>query len=328
MGLIHPVDLAAWRAGQRKRLSLPRSKQPEPELWIATNQDGPVDVVVALESRAPSSLLTFLPPLLFLDVPIAVYSSVPIDPDWLPGWQVHRAPRVAEHPNARVVFFAGNYLPVGAAVLVAAPNAHVIVSQHGLLTPFAPPLPTGAHLLAFSEADVEFWCSGREDVTGVAVGSQLLHQARDTAATPADGPPVFLGQFHGQELAKTTMARTALSFCRRNQASYRPHPAERDRRSSIFHRVLSVSGVHVDTQPGSIPTLAKPVVGMFSTGVLEAAAMGLPAWVYCRNPPNWLEEFWDRYELSHWGQPPTAAPSWLPETEPAQMTADVIRAKL
>ena len=30
-------------------------------------------------------------------------------------------------------------------------------SQHGALTPYAPPLPPGAHLLAWSDADADFW---------------------------------------------------------------------------------------------------------------------------------------------------------------------------
>ena len=48
--------------------------------------------------------------------------------------------------------------------------------------PQAPPLPVGATLLAFSEADAEFWVSGRRDVTTHAVGSQLLYLAAQKAA--------------------------------------------------------------------------------------------------------------------------------------------------
>ncbi len=57
------------------------------------------------------------------------------------------------------------------------------VAQHGALTPFAPPLPRAAHLLAWSEADADFWTAGRQDVQVTAVGSQLLWVAGGHAST-------------------------------------------------------------------------------------------------------------------------------------------------
>ena len=51
--------------------------------------------------------------------------------------------------------------------------------QHGALTPYAPPLPDDCTVLAWSEADGEFWRSGRDDVRIETVGSQLLWEAGD-----------------------------------------------------------------------------------------------------------------------------------------------------
>lgn len=73
--------------------------------------------------------------------------------------------------------------------------------QHTLLTPYAPPPPTGAHLLAWSAEDADFWRSGRDEKATV-VGSQLFWNA---AAEPIDEPDrgaaiTYLGQLHGTEL--------------------------------------------------------------------------------------------------------------------------------
>ena len=46
-----------------------------------------------------------------------------------------------------------------------------MVVQHGILTPFMAPLPVGAHLLAWSEADAAFWASGADVLIGLGGGS-------------------------------------------------------------------------------------------------------------------------------------------------------------
>jgi hypothetical protein len=65
------------------------------------------------------------------------------------------------------------------------------------------------------------------------------------------------------------------------------------------------------------------VVSVFSTGVLEAAARGMPAWVEFPKPPSWLQEFWERYGMSRYGAEPTPAPS-RPAVEPASAIARVL----
>jgi hypothetical protein len=73
-------------------------------------------------------------------------------------------------------------------------------------------------------------------------------------------------------------------------------------------------------KPGALLDQRRPIVSIFSTGVLEAAAAGVASWVTCERPPTWVREFWDRYELSMWGSRPTPSPV-LPDMEPAQAIA-------
>ena len=79
-----------------------------------------------------------------------------------------------------------------------------------------------------------------------------------------------------------------------------------------------------------------PVGSVFSTGVLEAAARGLPARVTYPAPPRWLEAFWDRYGMARWNgtsagaaapsgsAPATPAPA-VPAEEPARAVARILR---
>ena len=87
-------------------------------------------------------------------------------------------------PDIRIVLSAAQFLSRGAVAyeFSRAIGAEYWMVQHGLLVPQAPPLPVGCTLLAFSEADAEFWASGRRDVTTHAVGSQLLYLAAQKAA--------------------------------------------------------------------------------------------------------------------------------------------------
>ena len=64
---------------------------------------------------------------------------------------------------------------------------------------------------------------------------------------------------------------------------------------------------------------------MFSTGVLEAAARGLPAWVDFPDPPAWLREFWDRYGMREYGGEPSDPPP-RPAVEPAAAIARILEA--
>jgi hypothetical protein len=91
--------------------------------------------------------------------------------------------------------------------------------------------------------------------------------------------------------------------------------------------MLARAGVAIDQTATPLSATSNPVVSVFSTGVLEAAARGLPAWVDFPRPPAWLEEFWERYDMRAYGGDPTPAPPH-PATEPARAVADVLRSHL
>ena len=63
-----------------------------------------------------------------------------------------------------------------------------------------------------------------------------------------------------------------------------------------------------------------PVVSVFSTGVLEAAARGLAAWVHTPGAPDWLSALHARYSMSPWGASPTPPPPATGQ-EPARTVA-------
>jgi hypothetical protein len=83
------------------------------------------------------------------------------------------------------------------------------------------------------------------------------------------------------------------------------------------------AGITVDRSGAPLVELAAPVVSVFSTGVLEAAARGRQAWVDFPRPPAWLGEFWERYGMHRLGSEPTPAPA-LPDVEPARRVAEIV----
>ncbi len=188
-------------------------------------------------------------------------------------------------------------------------DVEFVVVQHGLLTPFAPPLPEASHLLAWSEADAAFWAEGRPDVATSTVGPQLLWRAAQRPLSPKSDRAVFLGQLHGVELPRLDVARVSSRFCRMTHAEYRPHPGERDMVSRALHEVWRRTGVEFEASGLPLAELARPVVSIFSTGILEAAAQGRPAWGVHPEPPSWLLEVWARYGIGRWGGEPTRAPA-------------------
>jgi hypothetical protein len=228
--------------------------------------------------------------------------------------------------QAGLVLSTGHSQPLGVAARGAVDPERFITVQQDLLTPHAPPLAPRTTLLAWSDADATFWRSGRDDVESVVVGSQLLWDAAGTPSVRNDPPvaPVFLGQLHRTELPHEVLARAAEDFCRAEHATYRPGPAEGDRQSSATHARWEADGIPVDRSGTPVPRLGAPVVSVFSTGVLEAAAAGLPAWVTLDDAPPWLTDLWQRYDLSPWGQPQTPAPA-LPDLEPSRAIAALLQ---
>ncbi|MBO1765230.1 hypothetical protein [Allobranchiibius sp. GilTou38] len=320
MGLIHPRDLSAWQDWQDSRHRVRRvarrvRRTGAPSQFVLDlPREGSARVLVALDVTEGPKKQWLLEPL--EDLPVAVLSEQPV-PDVAAGERVSRAVSAddlnALLPDVGAVLSYGHYLAVGSAAHAFAERTGraQLVLQHGLLTPYQPPLPPHAHALAWSAADADFWTLGRDDVTAQVVGSQLLAAAAvaPAAAASAEAPLTYLGQLHGAELPRRGLAHAAYGFCRDTGATYRPHPSETDRLSRSQHRVWERRGVTLDRSGTPLRMHPGPVAAAFSTGVLEAAARGVPAFVHYPDPPPWLEEFWARYDMRPWGGEPTPAPS-------------------
>lgn len=325
MGLNHPQDLEAWRSWARPYLarrivgSVRRSNQ-QPETLILRLTGSYPKVVVALDSSSPSTRAALLAPVQHLgetsvaylgsadvlrelglgelgaEFPVALGSTVP-----------------AALSSVRQVLSTGHYLPAGylSYQWAVAQQWEFVVVQHGLLTPHAPPLPSGSTVISFTNADGEFWQSGREDIAILPLGSQAMWEAAQSPVGKADravpGPGdsslIFLGQMHGRELGRRQIISETIAFLQNHSAvTYRPHPQERDVMSRGVHRMLQRRGTAFDTSRQALTSLGTDVVSVFSTGVVEAVAQGRRGWVVHRDPPPWLVEFWNRYGMTRWQQ--------------------------
>lgn len=329
-GLRFPSDLQAWRRWEQRQRGVPgrvrqlkarlRPTEPDPVfLWLPSGQP---TVLVVMDNLSPSCRLVVHDPLRHLAdlTRVAVLTAV-ADPQ-LPGEGWHKIPYRAE---SRLPATIEQVLSLGAfnhpSDLVEPwakrRGIRFNVVQHGLMTHLSPPLNDGDHLLAWTEADAHYWAAGRASITWEVVGSQMLWKASQAPRVEVlDDRPVMLGQLHGTELPRWDKLRTYDQFCRTHGADYRPHPVERDLLSRLGHGLLRRRGVGFETSGRPLPELARPVVSIFSTGTLEAAQRGLPAWVHHPNPPDWVRDFWRRYGLKQFGEDPT--PAWdLGAKEPA-----------
>ncbi len=331
-GLRFKTDLDDWRRWQSRRGVIQRMRRrsnssldARPQVW--TNSSQQPKAVVAVASGSPSGKAALIEPLGHLnDVPTAAVAEFDLS-QHLPGWRVVSDPLGDLVRQASVVLADGHYMALGHELweLANLRSLPYYVAQHGLITPLAPPMAPGAHLLAWSDADADFWRSGRSDVTHTAVGSQLLWDAAQRSpGEPTREPTTYLGQMHGAELQRSKLTRAAASFCRENDAVYRPHPSEKDKLSRLTHKAFRRAGITVDASR-PLNELTGPVVSVFSTGVLEAAAQGRDAWVHFPRPPAWLEEFWERYGMHQYGDSPTPAPA-RPDVEPAKRIAEILTA--
>ena len=357
--LKYPLDLDAWQAWQRRQKKLKwakyklnslldsarsRTVAEEPVRGLLYTRGAKPQVLIVMDSFSPTNRNAILEPLKHLGaVDVALW--VPEDAsEYLDGqyaserysrkdWseqEISGDELMRLLPDVRIVLSAAQFLGRGAVAyeFSRAIGAEYWMVQHGLLVPQAPPLPVGCTLLAFSEADAQFWASGRRDVTTHAVGSQLLYLAAQKAAGAEeqkqnDLEPIFLGQMHGAELPRASFAYASHSFLKKYGGIYRPHPSEKDKLSVLTHKLWEKEGMRIDRSGTPLNEVPNPVVSIFSTGVLEAAIRGIPAWVYHPAPPAWLVEFWDRYGMNQWGQEPTPAPV-QPKTEPAQRIAELM----
>mgnify|MGYP003082347629 FL=1 len=357
--LKYPLDLDAWQAWQRRQKKLKwakyklnslldsarsRTVAEEPVRGLLYTRGAKPQVLIVMDSFSPTNRNAILEPLKHLGaVDVALW--VPEDAsEYLDGqyaserysrkdWseqEISGDELMRLLPDVRIVLSAAQFLGRGAVAyeFSRAIGAEYWMVQHGLLVPQAPPLPVGCTLLAFSEADAQFWASGRRDVTTHAVGSQLLYLAAQKAAGAEeqkqnDLEPIFLGQMHGAELPRASFAYASHSFLKKFGGTYRPHPSEKDKLSVLTHKLWEKEGIRIDRSGTPLNEVPNPVVSIFSTGVLEAAIRGIPAWVYHPAPPAWLVEFWDRYGMNQWGQEPTPPPV-QPKKEPAQRIAELM----
>lgn len=349
MALIHPRSLERWQEWQnsrhrarqikhtvtgvfRRRGEEAASSAPGFVLHSREGDAGP-RLLIGLDSISPTSRASLLTALPYVRRGVDVLAPAGVDLPELSGsdWthqNVAIPQAVLRGLGIGSVITLGWHLEVGRIVheWALAEEISGAVVQHGALTPFAPPLPPRITLLAWSDADAEFYRSGRQDIETRAVGSQLLWQAaHESEDTPADleERPVFLGQMHGAELSRRITAGAATTFCRAENALYRPHPAETDALSRVAHSVMARRGIEFQDSAIPLHELRGPVVGVFSTGVLEAAVRGLPAWVYGPRTPTWVHEFWDRYGMRTWGGDPTPAPV-QPADEPSRLIAQIL----
>lgn len=355
MGLKYAEDITAWSRWQANAHPLRRGKvmaqhavnylknrgnEPadnDVTVGYLHTSEYSVDILFVLDSTTPTAVSSLVQPAAYLrQKNYAVWAPEDIT-HLLPeaDWHVRQVSgeELAQYvPSAGQVVALGHYMEYGRAAYQFSQDqgAQFVTVQHGLHTPYAPPLAHGTHLLAFSQADAEFWISGRSDVTYDVVGSQLFWEAAQKPKVElpeSEQQPIFLGQMHGAELSRRSYARAGFQFCRQTGARYRPHPNEKDKLSVLTHALWEKMGIDIDRGGEPLNTLTNPVVSIFSTGVLEAAIRGVPAWVYHPNPPAWVQEFWERYGLHQWGDTPTPAPA-VPAVPPAQAIAAYLEEKL
>ena len=340
MALKYPRSMEDWAAWQASRQRLRRTKHRvvgavdslrgiEPEIPRVTLyrrvsaggdllvEDGRTKpLLIAVDSASPTSIAAVADVIPYSRGDVAVLAPRGMEVG-LPGaeaWSRRDLPADVGAVLTSVAPFAvmslGAHMRSGALADGIARTLDVphYVVQHGALTPYSPPLPEGARLLAWTEADADFWTAGRDDVETTVVGSQLLWRAgHETTAVPVDRTPVFLGQLHRAELPRWVTGGAAQQFCLRHDAMYRPHPSETDVLSRLQHQVWQRRGIQFAPTDVPLREVEEPVVAVFSTGILEAAARGVPAWAYAPRAPRWVHEFWERYGMKPYGGDPTPA---------------------
>lgn len=334
MGLTFPSDFGAWERWERRRHAVRHLKawvrhrvppQRTLPLVLTAASDSPT-AVAALDVLRGTSIDALVAPILRLGDGGAVVTRGPIPGGIVPDTWVSCELNGALPSSVRSVLSAGSYRSVSLPLREWTLHSRVsfYVAQHGLITPFAPPLPTHSKLLAWNEEEGKYWRSGRRDVDVTVVGSQLLWKARQRpVSTVIEGPVVWLGQMHGTELPRSSMARAAESFCLQHGGIYRPHPAEQGLAIRARHAYWARRGMKFETSARPLPELARPIAAVFSSGLVEGAAQGLPSWGYHPRPPRWVEELWERNSIGRWGGAPTIAP--IQHSEPAARIEQILR---
>lgn len=292
-----------------------------------------MEVLIAIDADTPSQRAALRAPLEVLlgrSTPLAVLAPGQMHSELSDlGFRCLAAFDPSDEIAATAVLTVGDHLAAGAALHRIANERGIpsFVVQHGILTPWSPPPPRGSTVLCWSAMDAAFLQSGRADLSTEIVGSQLLFDAARLPAAPvASEVPTFLGQLHGAELPRATTIATVTAIAANGPLHYRPHPAETDRRSRRQHRRWLESGVQLDRGAAPLHELGHPVVGIFSTGLLEAAASGLPAFGVGVGVPAWVHELWDRYEIAPLGSSGDTRPA-VPLVAPSIAIVDRLGAE-
>lgn len=353
---MYPRDLAEWQAWQDSRRRVQRGKaavtsalggvkaklgkggptpaEPERRYVLATRaaEVRGSHTVIGIDSNSPTAKANSLAILPFLQGTVSVLHPEGLDIPELTGsgW----SSRTLSNPVREVADLAptsvvtlGHFLGAGRILHEArvACGCEEFVLEHGALTPYAPPLPENATLLAWSEQDAQFWTAHRSDVSTYVVGSQHLWEASQRPLEgEIDEQPVFLGQLHGAELPRRVTGGSAWHFCQGNNGLYRPHPREEDALSRAQHAVWKKRGMQFADSSIPLNQMPNQVVAVFSTGVLEASVRDIPAWVYGIHTPLWVQEFWDRYGMKRWGASTPTAPPAMIDAEPATIIARIV----
>lgn len=332
-------DLGAWQRWSARhdavravvsRVRHARRPVPPPAAILSLPADEPTTLVV-VDKLTSSCRAAIAAPIARMDPrTTAVLSRIPEALALVGGGEQRRWNSADGLPGSVAqVLTLGSYCDLAGQVKpwCRSHDARFVVAQHGLITPWAPPLADGDHFLAWSQADAEYQTDRRWSVTAEVVGSQMLWEAAALSTVQvADDRPVMLGQLHGIELGRAREQRIYTDFCTRFDADYRPHPNEADALSRTQHTVMRRAGVRFETSGAPLPELGRPVVSIFSTGTLEAAQRGLPGWVYHPDPPAWVRDFWSRYGLSPFGSAPTP-PAELPKIQPATAIAGALEGR-
>ena len=342
-GLTHPRDLEAWHRWHhgaqpltrrvRRTLDVLRDiARPDGRAGeVVLTRGGPrCRVLVLVEARTPSQLHALVAPLRDLPLDdVVVVSPVPVRdalPPWL--WQESRTLAHEEVPElasgAEVVLSTGHFLGLGRLGRDAVTDpARFVTVQHGLLTPHAPPLAEGTTLLAWSDADAEFWRSGRDDVTTQVVGSQLLWEAgldRLAAAGRRTRARSSSASSTASSSRASSVTRGGRSFCRAEGAVYRPHPAETRPGHARPHERWQPRASPSTGRARPLRELGAPVVSVFSTGVARGRCRGAAGVGRLPRRPAVAREFWDRYDMRPLGRRPDGTAPHAP-MEPSRAVA-------
>ena len=174
----------------------------------------------------------------------------------------------------------------------------------------------------------EFWCRADRTWGVEAVGSQLLWAAAESNATPTRSG----GGTHSSTSDKVTPLRcarrrlveSALKFCRKNGATYRPHPSEKRQRVPPMLGRLPPGGDHgrhhvgarslswtVPSSASSPPACSRPPHAVATRGSTSPV------------PLRGSESSGSATRCSRLGSCPTPAPA-RPDREPARRIAEIV----